>query len=379
MIRAQQMNQSNDNKSTFERRPSQRFASRRSRMDRTRPNIISVGNKTINSNNNNNNNNSTSTNNNRINHSTNISNNQSVGNNKINESNINNKQSEAQQQKISQQQQSSAIKSNTVMNSRHQLSHGKPVKPPTVPPSVSFSGITQQQVKHQDHNQQATKSNQSTVNINNNNIQQQSMSDNRRKTDFVDPETLSSSKISIDPFDHSNNQLLASQNIDSSLHSHSKSQPQLPTKSHHNYINYKPPDAQPPPPPKAYEQQLSKQLQRMTKSEEEQDQQALAANRRATRSTNNNNGGGFEQISESLSAPNGTTNQRIHHHQQQGELLSSSSMPPPPPPPHTAPRSISSRDMMSSQRVNNKQQQHQHQHQHSQSSGLIKPICVTEL
>lgn len=372
MIRAQQINQANDNRSTFERRPSQRFASRRSRMDRTRPNIINIGNKTSSTNNiNNNNNNNTTTNNNNINHSTIINNNQPVGN----KNETNNKQSEAhhqqQQQHVSQQQQSSTTKPSVVMNSitsRHQLPHGKPVKPPTVPSSVSFSGITQQINKQQDYNQQQTKSNQSSVNINNNNnnnnLQQP------RKIDFSDSEALPSSKISVDPFDH-NNQPAASQNVNSSLHSHSRSQP-APTKSNHNYMNYKPPDAQPPPPPplKSYDQN-QKQVQRMTKSEEKQDQQVLAANRRATRLTNS---GEFEQNNESFSsgAPNGISNQK-----NQGEILSSSSMPPPPPPPHTAPRSISSRDMMSSQNFNKPPQQ-QHQHQHSQS-GLIKPICVTEL
>lgn len=341
MMRGQQMDQSSDSKSTFERRPSQRFASRRSRMDRTRPNIISSSaNKNSNINNNN-----IAINNNNTNHSSNDNKTLPSGKNES----ISNKPNESQQ--VSQQQ-SSTVKPNIVMNSvtsRHQLSHGKPVKPPTVPSSVSFAGITQQ-AKLQDHHQQQIKSNQS---VNNNNIHQQSISE-RRKADFADAEPLS--KVSIDRYDQSNQS--AFQNVNSSIHPQSKSQPQ-PLKSHHNYINYKPPNAPPPPTPKTYDQ--SKQHQRVTKSEEEQqDQSTGTATNRKTRLTSS---GDSDQNHESS---NNLNQQKIL---QQGELLSSSSMPPPPPPPDLgASRSMSSREVSGRK-----------QPQQNSQPGMIGPICITEL
>lgn len=338
MIRAQQLNQANENKSNFERRPSQRFASRRSRMDRTRPNITSSSSSTAvtankNSNLNSNNNN----------HST-KDNNVSAVISKPSDTNSlpNNKptnESQAHQ---------ATVKPNLVIsggNPRHQLSNSKPVRPPTVPPSASF-GVTQLKPVGQQQ-----KSTQPAVSINNNNILHQASD---RRSDFTETDTVKAAKThpTSERLDHNLPTVKPNASIS---HAHSKSQ-QIPIKSHHTYINYKPPDTQPPPPPKDFDKGY-KELQRVTISDEDHSESKIRRVNRSTASDQLGEGGHV-----SLNGPA----QRSH----QAEKINSSSMPPPPPPPpHKAPRS------MSGQLLN---QINKQPHHHSQS-GLIKPICVTEL
>lgn len=345
MIRNQQLSQANENKSTFERRPSQRFASRRSRMDRTRPNITSSSSAAANANKTNN-----------TNHSTNDNNTSSVGN-KSNDSNNRTsslKPSENQSHSQSTQQQPT-VKPNIVINSgtsRHQLSHSKPVKPPTVPTSVSYTLPQQLHAKSSTTIQQS-KSNQPAVSMNNNSIHHHhhhASSDRMSDYPVKDQEAVNVNTEADQLQDHHHN----SPTVTSQAHVYSKSQP-ITSKSHHTYINYKPPDAQPPPPPKASKEQ---QQQRVIISEEEEHQVESSINRRANRHSSDPN-------SEKFTIIQNGSNQHRH-----SEMINSSSMPPPPPPPHTAPRSISSQVL---NQVTKYPQQN-----HSQSS-LIKPICVTEL
>lgn len=162
-LRAQQLNQANETKSTFERRPSQRFTSRRSRMDRTRPNITSsaaINKSTPGSKQTDSTNKSTTTNH------------QSIGNKQqdikpntitaaVNDktvssarSNPNTKQSD----NIVGHHHQSKSAAGTIINSagsttpnsigpqaatRQQLLNSKPVKPPTVPStSLSYSSLS---------------------------------------------------------------------------------------------------------------------------------------------------------------------------------------------------------------------------------------------
>lgn len=370
MIRAQQMNLVNDSKSTFERRPSQRFVSRRSRMDRTRPNITSSSSSnaataTVKSSNNTNKDISSNNNNN---HSNKDNTNSSVIKNDLSINRVSAKQhSEIQQSSPSLQQ--PAVKPNLVINSgssRHQLSHGKPVKPPTVPSSVSFSGITQQNAKTTTNQQQHCKSsilsavnsnNNNSNNINNNNINHQLVID--RKSEYTSDSDTNHHVKSINRSDQPGNMQI------NSSHAHSKSQP-ASIKSHHNYINYKPPDTQPPPPPKTFDNPKDLQQQTKTiKSEDDQSDPSLTIKKPGRQSTSNT-----EKHSEvGAVITNGLLYQRT---QQQGELMNSSRMPPPPPPPHTTPRSISSQ-------VLNQLSKQSQQHAQNGGSMVIKPICVTEL
>ena len=185
MLRTQQINQANENKSTFERRPSQRFTSRRSRTDRTRPTIISssssTGNMRINSSINNNN------------RSTNHGNDHSHDEIKSNTTlpNSNNRNNEARapaQERPNEnqvnplqhghyQQQYSSQKQNLVLNNRNpvvstsrhgQLKQGKPVKPPTVPPTP-YNSASEVIDPQQDNSDQLKLSHQKQIALNNNN------------------------------------------------------------------------------------------------------------------------------------------------------------------------------------------------------------------
>lgn len=373
MLRAQQLNQANESKSTFERRPSQRFTSRRSRVDRSRPNITSSSSSS--SNNPATTSNKTSNNvitNNSVNNSNNYknehSNNSSSGNknDRSNLSQINSKQSnETPPAPVAQQ---STVKPNLVISSggpRHQLPHGKPVKPPTVPPSVSFN--IAQQPKPTSNHQLQHKSNISTINSNNNininnnnNSNSQMMTDKQLdfKSDSQAPSHNTRPSVRLDQPERSEY---------SSTHEYSKSQP-LSLKSHHTYINYKPPDTQPPPPPTSYDIQNpdQKSQQNSTKSEDEPIESSITIKKPIRHSTLTSEK--HLEKSENYVHANGSINQKTL--QQYGELKNSSKMPPPPPPPHTAPRSIPS------------QTSHQiSKHPHAQTGGsvVIKPICVTEL
>lgn len=365
MMRAQQQTRANENKSTFERRPSQRFASRRSRMDRTRPNITSSSSASATTTNNNNTTTTTTTNNNKSN-TTNSSNSNNVhteGNNNISSSanNAIDSISQVNQSKqVSNDTPQGTVKPNIVVNSgasRHPILQSKPVKPPTVPPGAPY-GITMQ-------TKQAT--NQApSVSINNNNIHHYLK--DRQTTDFSDCADLLVSKPSQEHAQSTN------QNSNFSAHIHSKSQPNMPIKSHH-YINYKPPDSQPPPPPppKPFDNKVNRnQPQRIQINSEEEQQVAAAEASTVAARKPSRLACSFspEQKNPEANHHNGSIHHNKHH-QQQGEVINSSSMPPPPPPPHTMPRSVSNQALTN--QTNNKQLAN-----HSQAS-IIKPICVTEL
>lgn len=361
MIRAQQQTRANENKSTFERRPSQRFASRRSRMDRTRPNITSSSSASSAVNNsttttttaNNHKNNATSSSNSNVVHSD-GNNTSSPANNAIeptNSSQVN------QSKQTSNDTPQGTVKPNIVINSgssRHPILQSKPVKPPTVPPGAPY-GISMQ-------TKQTTNN---SVSINNNNIHHYLK--DRQVTEFSDCADLLVSKSSQEHAQPTN------QNSSFSAHVHSKSQPNVPIKSHH-YINYKPPDSQPPPPPppKPFEHKSHRdQPTRIINSEEEQQAAAEASIVPARKPSRLACSFSSEQYPEANHHHNGSIHHNKHY-QQQGEVINSSSMPPPPPPPHTMPRSVSNQVLTN--QTNNKQQLVNH----SQSS-IIKPICVTEL
>lgn len=333
MMRTQQQTQSNESKSTFERRPSQRFASRRSRMDRTRPNITS----------------SSSANKNNTKSSS--SNNLHNDSNKTSANNMIETNSQVNQSKLAcNDTPLGTVKPNIVINSgssRHQILQSKPVKPPTVPPGASY-GITQTKSTSQ----------QPAVSINNNNIHHYLK--DRQLADFSDCADVLVTTPSQEHAQSTN----SNSNSNFLTHVNSKSQPNVPVKSHH-YLNYKPPDSQPPPPPKPFYNKALKEQPRIINSEEEQ-QIAEASTVPARKPSRLSCSNSSEQHSES-NHYNGIIQK---HHLQQGEVINSSSMPPPPPPPHTMPRSVSNQALTNQA---NKQSAH-----HSQAS-IIKPICVTEL
>lgn len=422
MLRAQQINQANENRSTFERRPSQRFTSRRSRVDRTRPNITSTSSS---SNNNNSGSKSTTqpppptttssslTGKNNI-HSTNHTNDvnnisASSGNINKNEKDVGNAPTTSEDQinnNHTNRHQQHNSKSSIVINSgtsRHHLTHGKPVRPPTVPPSASY-GITthqdksqnqqQQQQQQQISPQQVSQKLHNPVSINNNNIHHSQNSDFSRQSDYYDSDSMVGSKLinsgSERQHDY-NNQSTNDRSNPSSLthaiqmksnHHHQQQQQQqlqhqpnsLAKPNHHTYINYKPPDAQPPPPPNSLDRGYHHhhQQQQHHSHQQFQDEPLEVSLRRVVQVSSSSD----LHIPEPGSPnQNGPMNQQ-HRRAQQGEIINSSSMPPPPPPPSKTPRSNSSQ-MLNSNSVSSINKQPQHHHS---SSGLVtKPICVTEL
>lgn len=252
MIRAQQINQANDSKSTFERRPSQRFASRRSRVDRTRPHISSSSLSA----------NASKTSN--VNTSSNITSSLSasaIAANRFSTSTgggsdaiTNTTATKLDGNKILLEnskssadgsiQYNQAAKSNLVINSgasRHQLPvQIKPVKPPTVPMNASYE-VAQ--------SKDPSKSNHALSNtINNNNNVTSTNEANFEKKRFEAPATTSNqdkngSKVHLGGNDSNQEPSAQSSSI----------------KSHNSYINYKRPDSQPPPPPQTAPRSLSNQ------------------------------------------------------------------------------------------------------------------------
>jgi hypothetical protein len=349
MMRTQQMNQANESKSTFERRPSQRFTSRRSRMDRTRPNITSSSS-------------STSTNNNRTLNSTDRqapssgakeqagSTQSKTGPTNTNQprATVESKQKNStgdrlehteahQRQQQIQHIPNQAKPANIVINSgtsRQQLLHSKPVKPPTVPPA-SYN-TAQAQHHHQQQQQQiksqTTQSN-STTNKNIHHHRNQGSDLERSSTatsSFDGPESLGSSinnrvhnPASLTITDLNNHEFHSqtnNHNNNNLIRPHAKSQ--------HAYANCKAPDAPPPPPPKNFDK-------------------------------------GFREL-----------NQQLQTQPSVAPRLAPSQPPPPPPPPQKHLHSSSSQMLnQTSQAISNSNKP---QHHHS-SSGITKPICVTEL
>lgn len=305
MLRAQQLNEANENKSTFERRPSQRFASRRSqRMERTRPNITGGGGSratihnnpatTANTNNpatgrstaansnhmNINQNTNTATSDNK-NHGT-----SKAGNNISNSDNLNhgaaltslpgNATNHQHNQTATASGTNNNQPSNIVINNSNNSGTnstryvGKPVKPPTVPMTASY-GVTSSQ--HQQP--QVLKSipspilphnnNNSSKILNNNNTnsiqQQRNHSDmtSNSKLGYDSPSSSFAAKsapklpVRYEPEDHSNQQ--------SFQESRSQSGQAKQQQQQHTYINYKPPNTQPPPPPKNFDKGYKELLQ----------------------------------------------------------------------------------------------------------------------
>jgi len=321
MIRAQQLNQSTESKSTFERRPSQRFASRRSRLDRTRPNINF---------NNSGNNKNNATNGNTVSNAKDVP---AANKGKEQNNHVTTKSNDIPIQPITKPN----VTTSGGGTLRHQLSHGKPVKPPTVPPNASF-GLTQPTPSA---GQQ--KSNQAIVSINNNTIHH--IPDKKLEGESARSDVLSK------PLDNDCRERSKSEHIVAPRQKSTKT-------NHHTYINYKAPDAQPPPPPLPPPKIDNEEQLKIPRADEELEP---SARRVGPRNTHNS------QHSESS---NSGQNIPIPRTYLQGEKINSSSMPPPPPPPHIAPRSISNQVL---NQIGKQPQQH-----HSQS-GLIKPICVTEL
>lgn len=346
MMRAQQ-NQVNESKSNFERRPSQRFASRRSRMDRTRPNITSSSSAAALSNKPNNNPSHSSANDNNNTTAASISGNKNDTTTSNSLPNLRPTRGESQPQTMTTTKPNLVISSG---NSRHQLSHSKPIKPPTVPP------LGTQQVQHQKLSVQQPS-------INNNTIQNP-MVERRSSSELNEPNLICATTTKVQPtierrettaVNHNQQPPISQSN--QSLHSYSKSQPTpMRPPHHHTYINYKPPDAQPPPPPKNSDKTTRVDQQRPIKSEDAETIESSSASRRS------------RPLSSSETFNGTGTNQRS---QQQGEMINSSSMPPPPPPPYTAPRAVSNQAL--------NQLTKQQLPQATTQSGLIKPICVTEL
>ena len=413
MMRTQQMNQANESRSTFERRPSQRFTSRRSRMDRTRPNITSSSSTTA------------------------INNNRTT----ISADRQAPSSTESQQRQV-QQIPNSSKPANIVINSvtsRQQLLHSKPVKPPTVPQSVTSNSIqTQQHLQRpQQTKSHVTQSNQLN-NTSNQNIQHhrnQSSDLERPSTvtsSFDGPESLGSissnraynsfqSATSSATITDLNNQFFSQIPTNNNNHNNNdsltKPHAKLSQQNQHAYVNYRPPDAQPPPPPRNFDkgfkelnqhqQQHSRpQMAHHVASSQAQEEPLEISLRRVVR---------ISSVSDLHSEPGGVTspyqksaqqahstlttsnyrsqpqsNHHFHNHYnqtinqraiQQGEMISSSSMPPPPPPPSQKHFHSNSQQMLNQANQANStgdKNVNKPQHHHS-SGGLTKPICVTEL
>lgn len=249
MLRAQQISQANDNRSTFERRPSQRFASRRSRVDRTRPHISSsslAANATKNSDVNMNSNITSSSSAgaiavvNRSNASTGANEGATSNNAAKVENNTGSKiqSSVFKPSTDSSIQHNQIAKSNLVINSgpsRHQLPvQIKPVKPPIVPINASYE-VAQ--------SKNSSKSNNTLASNNNGSISvgQTNYEKSRFEMTATSNQDKIGSKVHFGGFD-----------------SNQEPSAQLNNKSH-SYINCKRPDSQPPPPPKTAPRSISNQ------------------------------------------------------------------------------------------------------------------------
>lgn len=308
MMKPQQASEPAEAKSTFERRPSQRFASRRSKIERSRPNITSSASATAPA------------------FPTSQSS-QPTTSDRENQSNVTARRENYNSlpnlnpnENTSQSQHQAGTKSNVAIingTARHQMSHSKPVKPPTVPSNISLSLTSQ---ARSSNTTQQYKTSPSEV-TNNNSIHQQSH----------EPSDIDSKR-------------------------HPKSQPSLPVKPNQSYMNFKPPDAQPPPPPKAFETSTTNAQYHKTHYDNEKPE---APARRLNR--------------QSLDSASSFGTPTMHNglvHRQEGETINSSSMPPPPPPPVKAPP----RPILSQHPG-----QVPDQSQSTAVHGLAKPICVTEL
>lgn len=369
MMRAQQLNQSNENRSNFERRPSQRFASRRSRTDRTRPNITSSASASAlatTTNNNRNINGKTMNTSEKV--DTNHQNNQTTPSNTRRENyaslpNLNPTEEQANHHNQTNNNSNAPItKHNAAINNsnhRHQMLNIKPVKPPTLPTNASFS-ITPQSKSIS--NQPKSNSSEISVNNNNNIINNYNHQySNERRSSYVESDCGSSIMQQkpdlIIGYDAklTNESDLNNQN--------SKSQPILPMKqqtSQISYKNYKAPESlppPPPPPPKAFE----------SGAHEDEKQHNIRKpeppSRRINRSSSNDhNQVDTNNMNHSHNHNNGAQRRDIKH-----------AMPPPPPPPmRPPPRSIQAPVQHASS------SDHITQDQHMQNN-LVKSICVTEL
>lgn len=427
MMRAQQLNSFNDSKSTFERRPSQRFASRRSRMDRTRPNITSSASVSNVANNNNNNNNHHVNNNNSRqlkdhknvigtetkkqkqpldnNSKQNISNSTSIATPNtrrenyvslpnLNPSDDNTKQIQpiiANNHTQKNQQQTLGSKPTVAIingSARHQMSNSKPVKPPTLPTNASFS-IIQPQIKSSapSTNNQNTNMSEIGVNINNNNnnINNNQYSATEKRSSYVESDIgmkYDHHQQIKNPRFHNNHQststnstiaAVTSLETNHSAISNIKAKPNLGNSklSSQNSKNFKPPETQPPPPPppKSFQE-----VQNVAQISMRSDQKPEPPTRKIN----------MNRI------------QSDKQRQRDGDMKHPSSMPPPPPPPiRPPPRSMpnmnNSTSIINNSHINNynnsipnisnnnsksEQQLDTHQQAHS---NLIKSICVTEL
>lgn len=437
MMRSQQLDQTNDSKPAFERRPSQRFTSRRSRVDRTRPNLSGSSASAAT--------NRTRTTNNTTERQATAAAAAPTASNEQQEANSapikngafqakpvpetrqkmqSNEISDHADSNLQRQQQSNSTKpANIVISgvaSRQQLLHSKPVKPPTVPQSISFSSIQQQQAKSQAAQSNSSSSNQSSNQYRNHSLDLE-RSSSMATASFDGPESLGSGggasnrgniSISSTGFMESNNHNYNNSqtqpntdfinNNDSLARVHAK---QLQTQTQHAYADHKAPEApqprnldkvlrdfdqQPTAVPRlsahnqTHEEPLDVSLRRVVRispqSDIHNDSKALAP-MKAPQQANSI----LQPLHSHQPIPpsyNHYPQQNQNHHQQsitqralqQGEMISSSSMPPPPPPPFQNHLATNPNQMLGQTNNSNSKPQH-----HQSSSGITKPICVTEL
>lgn len=388
-MRTQQLNQANESTSRFERRPSQKYPSRRSRMDRTRPNITSSASSSTADANIANKSESSGANKTTP---TSASNHQSVGNayapmssrqqqqeNKLTTATVNSATIDKMPlSKVSTMHDSNNIgnhhsKPASIVSSgpqaatrQQQLLHSKPVKPPTVPPtSVSYTTLAiAQQQQHQRQSQSSVPVSHNLSNSNHIKNLDLDYNNPTGATSFVDHQMIKSPS----DFGSTGGVRMSSVSQQPNSFSYSKS----------------PEDQQsPPPPPKSFDkgykaldynlarpipsasrpEDLEISLRRVVRISSASDlhqsgeSSAMSVSHNGAQSmTHTSTGGGApvkpapghlypqhtqsQHHSSSLSyqpAPTNHHNYPQHHHSQralqQGELISSSSMPPPPPPP----------------------------------------------
>jgi len=435
MMRAQQINQVNENKSTFERRPSQRFTSRRSRMDRTRPTITSssstgnIKNASNTTNRNNNGNNQSTDERKTVRSAVDVSNRSSGNNHENPEANLrhndskatdNEKASEATSQQFKQQQRhyphQTTHKSTLVSNSGSTSStmaigrHSKPVKPPTVPLN-SYNNSHPKSLQPEQSNAYVKSGPQKRIALNSNDNNNSPALHNQNLENRVASLTIARNRTSIDGVESLGGRALQEASSTNERYSYSQSELGVPNNQHHNtavhpqtaiYRNYnnqatnKHPNSQPPPPPKNFDKGYREVHQRMLVKDETDEPLEVSLRRVCMPSSSDlksdNSGAIYSRTNHknqhSAPPPNNheaqhqqNQNQNQVYHQRalnQGELISSSSMPPPPPPPtQKMSHSTSSQVLNSSSMTQSNKPQSQHHH--SSSAIGSKPICVTEL
>ena len=365
MIKNQPQREIEERKPTFERRPSQRFTSRRSRVDRTRPHIT---------------NNSVATSK----STTNSSQKNQAHLAKANQSNTNKANSDisdvtvrniktatttttATAQKTAEETSNRihqrATKPNTGNISRHKLPQIKSVKPPTVPQDVSYKLILQSQK-------------QQIISANNNNNNSNSINQNKgaemiRSTETKDSGGGASARTQMfssnseqqeEPRDQSTGEAANK----ATYAKQSKAQLALSVKqaNHHTHMNYQPPPS-PLPPLESFDKNIDREFRQSGQRIDHAD----VSGKKAVRI--NLSASEIRQDLSATSAQSASGNLRQRQHQQPqhnnrmqpGEVISSSRLPPPPPPP----------PKLTDSHLDSFQTPH-----HS-SNCLAKPVCVTEL